>query len=140
MLRYPVDLVPDDNDTVLVTSPDFPEMQTFGDDEAEALDHAAAAMETAIIGRMSDREPIPEPSAIRGHAITLPAQTALKVALYRALLAEGLRKADLARLLGWHAPQVDRLFDLRHASRLEQMEAAFRALGREIGFDISKAA
>jgi antitoxin HicB len=29
-------------------------------------------------------------------------------------------------------PQVDRLFDLRHASRLDQIEAAARALGRQL--------
>lgn len=139
-MRYPVNLIPDDNDTFLVTSPDFPEMTTFGEGEADALHHAVAAMETAILGRMIDREPVPRPSRVRRHSIVLPAQTALKVELYRAMLAEGLRKADLARRLKWHAPQVDRLFDIRHASRLDQIEAAFKALGREIDFEISKAA
>ena len=138
-MRYPVELERDD-DTLLVSSPDFPEMHTFGDDEADALHHAVSAMETAIIGRMTVREPIPAPSRIKRHSIVLPTQTALKVELYRAMLAEGLRKADIARRLKWHAPQVDRLFDLRHASRLDQIEAAFRALGREIDFEVSKAA
>ena len=40
--------------------------------------------------------------------------------------------AELARRLGWHLPQVDRLFDLRHASRLDQIEAAARVLGRHL--------
>ena len=140
MMRYSVDLTPDDNDTLLVTSPDFPEMTTFGDDEADALRHAADAMETVIVGRMLDREPIPHPGPIGRHSVVLPTQTALKVELYRAMLADGLRKADMARLLGWHPPQVDRLLDLRHASRLDQIEGAFRALGRSIEFEISKAA
>lgn len=138
-MRYPVSLQRDD-DTVLVGSPDFPEMHTFGESESDALHHAVAAIETAILGRMTDREPIPEPSRIRRYSIVLPTQTALKVELYRAMLAEGLRKADLARLLGWHAPQVDRLFDVRHASRLDQLEAAFKALGRAIDFEVSRAA
>ncbi|MGH6922336.1 MAG: type II toxin-antitoxin system HicB family antitoxin [Propylenella sp.] len=138
-MRYPVDLEPD-GDTVLVGSPDFPEMHTFGDDVTDALRHAVAAIETAIIGRMIDREPIPEPSRIRRHSVVLPMQSALKVELYRAMQDEGVRKADLARRLGWHAPQVDRLLDLRHASRLEQLEMAFKALGREIDFEVSKAA
>jgi antitoxin HicB len=139
-MRYPVELQPDDNDTILVGSPDFPEMHTFGGDEAEALRHAVDAIETVIIGRMADREPIPDPGPIGRHSVVLPAQSALKVELYRAMLADGLRKADIARLLGWHPPQVDRLLDLRHASRLEQLEAAFRALGRSIEFEIGKAA
>lgn len=138
-MRYPVELEQDD-DTILVSSPDFSEMHTFGESEEDALCHAVSAMETAMIIRMTDREPIPFPSRIKRHSIVLPTQTALKVELYRAMLAEGLRKADLARRLEWHAPQVDRLFDLRHASRLDQLEAAFKALGREIDFEVSKAA
>lgn len=138
-MRYPVELERDD-DTVLVSSREFPEMHTFGDDEADALRHAVDAMETAILGRMMDREPIPYPGEIQQHFVVLPTQSALKVELYRAMLEEGLRKADVARLLGWHPPQVDRLFDLRHASRLDQIEAAFRALGRSIDFEVSKAA
>ena len=45
---------------------------------------------------------------------------------------QGIKKAELARRLGWHTPQVDRLFDLRHASRLDQIEAAAAALGRHL--------
>lgn len=48
------------------------------------------------------------------------------------MLRQGVRKAELARRLGWKAPQVDRLFDLNHASKLEQLELAAKALGRHI--------
>ena len=138
-MRYPVELVADD-DTVLVTSPDFPEMHTFGDDEADALAHAVPAMETAIQGRMIDRESIPDPGPIGGHSIILPVQTALKVELYRIMCVEGLGSDDLARRLGWSSAQVDRLLDVRHVSRLDQMETAFRTLGREVEFEIKTAA
>ena len=47
----------------------------------------------------------------------------------RELMAES---AGLARRLGWHMPQVDRLFDLRHASRLDQIEAAAHVLGKRL--------
>jgi hypothetical protein len=46
---------------------------------------------------------------------------------------QGIKKAELARRLGWHIPQVDRLFDLRHASRLDQIETAPRTT--ECGVD-----
>ena len=51
---------------------------------------------------------------------------------YQAMTEQGIKKVELARRLGWHMPQVDRLFDLRHASRLDQIEAAAAALGRHI--------
>lgn len=43
---------------------------------------------------------------------------------------QGMRKAELARRLGWHVPQVDRLFDLRHASKFEQLETAVAVLSK----------
>ncbi len=138
-MRYPVELERDD-DTVLVGSLDFPEMHTFGDDEADALGHAVDAVQTAIMGRMMAREPIPYPGKVRTHSVVIPTQSALKIELYRAMLAEGLQNADLARMLAWNGPQVDRLLDLRHTSRLDRIESAFRALGRSIDFAVSKAA
>jgi hypothetical protein len=36
--------------------------------------------------------------------------------------------------------QVDRLLDLRHASRLDQLETAFRVLGKQLSVQISEAA
>jgi antitoxin HicB len=131
MLSYPIKLIPDDNDTLLATSPDFPELTTFGDDQDDALMHAMDALEEAIASRIADREDIPRPS--RGKLrVTLPTQTAMKVLLYQAMAEQGLKKSDLARRLAWHSPQVDRLFDLRHASRVDQMDAAFAAIGRRL--------
>jgi antitoxin HicB len=137
-LSYRVVLTPDDNDTVMVTCPDLPEVTTFGKDEADALLRAVDAIEEALAARMAKREVVPSSSAGKGLRVTLPALTALKVELYRAALADGVRKAEMARRLKLHGPQVDRLFNLRHASQLEQIEAAFHALGRTIEFGIRK--
>jgi antitoxin HicB len=142
MLRYPVKLTKDDNGTLLVTCPDIPEVSTFGDDEPEALVHAADAIATALQGRITDRKPIPEPSAPkRGHRMAvLPALTAAKLALYRAMIETGTRKTELARRLHVHPPQVDRLLDLDHDSRLDQIENAARAMGREMHIELRKVA
>lgn len=64
----------------------------------------------------------------------------MKVALYRAMLAAGLRKSDLGRRLGWKPAQVDRLFNLRHASRVDQIEEAFRVLGKSLEIEVRDAA
>ena len=133
MLAYPIELTPDDNGTFLVTCPDLPEVTTFGDDEADAILRAGDALQEALAARIADRRDIPETSEAGARiVVSLPAQTAMKVALYNSMLEAGLRKADLARKLQAHGPQIDRLFDLRHASRLDQMEAAFNALGKRI--------
>jgi antitoxin HicB len=66
--------------------------------------------------------------------------TAAKVELYNAMIEQNLRKSDLGRLLGWSPAQVDRLFNLRHASRLDQIEAAFRVLGKRLEIEVRPAA
>ncbi len=137
MLSYPVRLTPDDNDTVLVSAPDFPELTTFGEDEEDALWHAVDALEEAIAARMQTREDVPEPSRGR-RRVALPTQTALKVLLYQAMRRKRVRKAELARRLHWHAPQVDRLLDLRHASRLDQIDAAANALGLDLDIRVTE--
>jgi antitoxin HicB len=132
-MDYPVVLERDDNDTVLVSFPDFPEAHTFGDDEEDALARAADALATVIDAYIKDRRDIPLPSAIfTKHRVTLPALVDAKVRLYESMRAARVNKSELARRLAWHAPQVDRLLEMTHASRLEQIEAAFRALGKRL--------
>ena len=133
MFDFPVTLTPDDG-AVLVTFADVPEAITFGMDEAEALLQAVDALETGLSFYVDARRPLPAPSkAKRGQKTVRPsALECAKLGVYQAMMEQGMRKADLARLLGWHMPQVDRLFDLRHASRFDQIEMAARALGRTV--------
>lgn len=137
MLSYPVTLTPDDG-AVLVTAPDFPELKTFGDTREDALLYAVDALEEAIAARIADKEDIPEPSAGRVRA-GLPSQTAMKTLLYQAMRNAGVTKAELARRLRCHAPQIDRLLDLNHASRMGQIDAAFDALGRRLDLSLTAA-
>jgi antitoxin HicB len=131
MLGYPVVLERDDNGTVLVSFPDLPEAHTFGKTKADALARAADAALTAIEARMADREPIPDPSPVRvgQPVVTLSALVEAKIALYRHARQARVNKSTLARMLDVHPPQVDRLFDLHHHSRFDQIESAFDALG-----------
>lgn len=133
MFDYRVTLIPD-GDTVLVTFADVPEALTFGADEDEALLQAVDALETALSFYVEARKPLPAPSKPkRGQRTVRPsALESAKLGVYQAMTEQGIKKAELARRLGWHMPQVDRLFDLRHASRLDQIEAAARVLGRHL--------
>ena len=130
MLSYPIELE-DDVGAVLASSPDFPELTTFGDDRDEALGRAVDALEEAIAARIHTGQEIPSPSGGR-HRATLPTLTAIKVILYQGMKDQGVGKAELARRLGWHLPQVDRVLDVRHRSRLDRMDAALRAIGRHL--------
>jgi len=139
-LAFPVTLKWED-DAVVVTTPDLPEVATFGEDEADALLRARDAIEEALAARIANREEIPSPSSSSGmSAVTLDTNATLKVLLYRTMRKQGLRKADLARRLGWHGPQVDRLLDLNHSTRIDLLDQAFAALNRRVLVAIEDAA
>ena len=130
MLSYPIRLEVDD-DTILATALDFPELTTFGDDRDEALARAGSALQEAIAARIHLGQVIPTPSKGKVRAI-LPTLTAVKVMLYQGMKAQGIGKAELARRVGWHLPQVDRVLDVGHHSRLDQMDAALEAIGQRL--------
>jgi antitoxin HicB len=138
MFNYPVTLA-DDEGTVLVTFADVPEAITFGADRDEALLHAVDALTSALSFYVDDRKLLPKPSKPkRGQATVRPdALECVKLGIYQAMTEQGIRKSELARRLGWHMPQIDRIFDLRHASRLDQLETVGRVLGKQIMVEVA---
>ena len=81
---------------------------------------------------------------LRAHAAVaggaLPPLLVAKVELYNAMLAQQVNKAELGRRLHWHLPQVDRVLDVRHASRLHQLEQALAAVGKRLELHVSEGA
>jgi len=134
MFDYPVVLQAQPEGGFVVTFPDVPEAITQGEDEDEALLYAVDALATGLSFYVDARKPLPVASkAKRGQRTVRPsALKGAKLGVYQAMTEQGIKKAELARRLGWHMPQVDRLYDLRHASRLDQIEAAARVLGRRL--------
>jgi antitoxin HicB len=139
--KYPVHLEKDDNETILVTFPDYPGA-TYGHNEEEALGRAIDCLETYFIGCMEERKVIPNPSQVgkKQPYITLSALSEAKISLYKQMQKAGVKNTELARRLGWHLPQVDRLLDLRHQSRLDQIEQAFKILGKRLVIKVQDAA
>ncbi|MDR3300508.1 MAG: type II toxin-antitoxin system HicB family antitoxin [Candidatus Accumulibacter sp.] len=138
MFDYPVTLMPDDG-TILVTFADVPEAITFGNDEEEALLNAIDALETGLSFYIDDKKPLPAVSLpAPGQKTVCPSPLeCAKLGIYQEMTAQGVKKSELARRLGWHMPQVDRLFDLRHASKLNQIEAAANVLGKHLQVQIA---
>ena len=54
------------------------------------------------------------------------------VSLYEGMRDQVVGKAELARRLGRHMPQVDCVLDVQQRSRLDMMDAALRAIGRQL--------
>lgn len=127
----------------VITFPDFGWGVSQGDTEEESVAMAEDLLATMIGEHMKRSEEIPAATKRRGaryRQISLPALESAKVELYQAFRASGMRKAELARRMGIPKSNLERLFDLKHHSRLDQLEAAFRALNKRIWFEVRDAA
>lgn len=139
MFNYAVKLARDvETDTYEVSCRDLPLLHSVGDTVEEALLEAEDGIITAISLEMDMRRPVPVATAPQEgeHVVIIPVLVAMKAALYNAMIETGTRKADLARRLGVNAPQVDRLLDVEHSSKVEKLELALAQLGRKTQVEI----
>ncbi|MFC3873333.1 type II toxin-antitoxin system HicB family antitoxin [Neisseria musculi] len=138
MLAYRYILTPDDNGTFLVTFPDIPEAVAVGEDEASAGIEAADGLICALEGYFADRREVPLPSGNDGRqVVVLPALETAKVLLLNEMLAQNVKKAEMARRLDVHMPQIDRLLDLRHNTKIDFLEKAAGKLGKRLNISFS---
>ena len=136
MIHYPALFEPDaEKGGFVVTFPDFEWGVTQGETEAEATEMSEDALVCIIEETIRQHKDLPRPSKLRGkkyRAIAVPALADAKIQLYQAMRAGRVQKAELARRMGIPRQQIERLLDLRHSSRLEHIEAAFRALNKRL--------
>lgn len=139
-MEYPIVLTPDDNGTILVTCPDLPEVTTFGADIDDAMARASDAIEEALAARIAHHRDIPAPSpAGKHHLATLSLMVTAKVGLYQVARERDMTKAALGRTLGLHGPQVDRLFNVRHSTKIEEIDRALRSMGKCLAVSVHDA-
>lgn len=104
---------------------------------------AADLLQTLIQDYINKDKDLPTPAKRRGRqyrAIALPALPSAKVELYLAMRAGSVSKAELSRRVGIHKANFNRLLNLGHASRFDQIEAALQALGKRIVLTVEDAA
>jgi antitoxin HicB len=134
---------PDIPGSYTVTIPDVPEVVTQGEGFVDAREMAVDALELVLSSYIEKGRELPVPKARKGRHGTWIEPSALaqmKLALYVEFRKARMSKVGLARKMGIAKQQVDRLFDLQHSSRVEQIELAFRALGKSIAISIEDAA
>ena len=126
----------------VVTFPDVPEAITQGDTLEEAMTMASEALELALTFYTEKWIDLPSPGLMkRGMLqVRVPALSEAKFGLYTAMRSAEIKKVELARRLKCSPSQVDRLLDVTHHSRLDQIEAAFRAIGKRLAIEIQDAA
>lgn len=127
----------------VITFPDFGYGVTQGESLEEAMEMARDLLWLTISDYIRAGKPLPPPVRRRGskfQPVPLTALQSAKVDLYASFQASGLKKAELARRIGIPKTHIERLFSLRHHSRLDQIEAAFAALGKRLHIEARDAA
>jgi antitoxin HicB len=133
VLQYPATLERDDNETWLVTFPDFEDAVTFGATREEALAHAVDALEAVIISRIKHKMDIPTPSPARGKPlVSIRPLTAAKALLYKELREQNITIRQLAQKLHCQYPVAHRLLDASRKTHMNEIAKAFAVLGKRV--------
>ena len=135
MLSYYALFEPDRKSGYSVSFPDLNHGATQGETIDEAREMAVDLLQSIIGELMKRGDSLPASTKHRGRQyrlISLPALQSAKSGLYLAFRQSGLTKSEFGRRIGVAKANVDRLFDFSHASRLDQIEAAFHALGKRL--------
>lgn len=117
---------------------DVPGAMTEAWDLEELKNNARDALISAIDFYIEDRRAFPVGSTAKSGdiAIELPASVVAKILLLNTMVQSNVRPADLARKMNIKPQEVTRLTDIRHATKIDTIQAALRALGRELILEI----
>ena len=128
-----------EGDGYIVTFRDIPEALTQGDTYEEAIEMAQDALTTAMDFYFEDNRPVPLPSkAKKGEVlIELPLSVWSKVLLLNEMLNQHVSQADLAKRMGIKPQQVTRIVNLEHATKIDTLVDAFKALGKKPVFSLT---
>ena len=119
-----------EDDQILVDCLNLP-AHTNRDDMGEALararryaDHGDRGVQAVLTAHSG-----PVRADARRPTVALPLLLIAQIEHYNAMLAHRVNEAERGRRLNWHLPQVDRVLDVRHASRLDQVDQALATVG-----------
>ena len=137
---FPARLEAHDRETI-VSFRDLPEALTSGRSRADALREAIDVLDAALLFRLKEGGDIPEPSATRRGEVGVAASpgVAAKVAFARAFHGSGLSRVALAKRLGTSETEIRRMLDPGHATKIDRLNSALRALGRRLVLGDEKA-
>jgi len=130
-MKYPVS-IEKNGDGYLVTFPDIPEALTEAVTYNEAKEMALDALITAFDFYFEDKRPIPMPSQVDSDCVNIPPSVSAKIFLLNELLKSGITYAELARRIEAKPQSIHRLIDLHHATKIDAIDQALRAIGREL--------
>jgi antitoxin HicB len=138
MFDYPARFLKE-RDGYVVSFRDIPEALTSGSTKKEAIEMAEDALATAMEFYFEDRRQVPMPSKARKgeEMVGLPASVAVKVLLLNEMLKGNVTPSKLAKKLDTSPQTVTRIVDLHHATKIDTLAGAFKAMGKTLTFSVA---
>ena len=135
--EFPCEIVVDleeEREAYVVRFPDVYGANTGGWSWDEAVALAQDALSAALGMYVERREDVPTPSRRSGDQVmvSVPANLAAKIALYKAMREQGITNVALAARLGLGENAVRRLIDPDHRSHMDHLERALHAVERSV--------
>lgn len=136
--EYPAKIEPNDEGGYIASFRDVPEALTEARTMEELKNNARDALITAIDFYFEKSKTFPCASAQQpGETnVVLPASVVLKIMLLNSMLTSHTRPADLARKMNVRPQEVTRIIDIHHATKIDTLEKAFKALGKQLCFEL----
>jgi antitoxin HicB len=125
---------PGEENGITVSFPDLPEAITQGVDDADARRMAEEVLGLALLERLAQNKPLPEPTAEGRELVPIGVHPSIaaKLAVIEAVRAAGLTQAELAFRLGKDAREVRRILNPNHPTKLSTLDVALKALGQRL--------
>jgi len=124
-----------------VVFPDVPEVVTGGKTKRETFDNAREALGLALLGYIDRNQALPEQNRRKGLTpVPVLAHDALKIAVIEAFKEAGITKTQLGQRLGKQLPEIRRLLDPNHQTKMQPLERALSELGRNVIVSIDRVA
>jgi antitoxin HicB len=120
----------------------LPEAITGGPTRLEARANALDGLEVTLLTYASDGRDLPPDIPVAGDVETISpsAQVAAKIAFIEAFRKSGLSNVALAARVGKGENEVRRMLDPYYGSKLKQLEAGMKALGKRFVLTVEEAA
>ena len=136
-MRYPVKLDKTEEGIFVIGFLDIPEILVQGDTKEKALKMAKDKLLAMFGAYFKNNKKLPEPSEIVGDYIELPVSVVAKILMLNLFLDSKITQVELDQKMGVKKQEITRLFNLRHSTKIDTINQAIIAMGKNLNISLS---
>lgn len=123
-----------EDDTEIIKCRDLPELLSWTNEGETPEAWARYAVEDCLMFRMRDGEIIPEASDPKPgeYVVRLTLNEEAKILLHNEMVKENISQTDLAKMINLGLPDVTRLLNLKHKTKIETIVSVLNTMGKDL--------